>query len=43
MNGADFLHLALRLSGGSTEAEWRSAVSRTYYGVFHLALGTRLL
>ena len=38
MSGADFLHLAVRLSGGATEAEWRSAVSRAYYGVFHLAL-----
>ena len=39
MDGADFLHLAVRLSGGATEAEWRSAVSRAYYGAFHLARG----
>lgn len=38
MGGTDFLHLAVRLSGGATEAEWRSAVSRACYGVFHLAL-----
>ena len=37
MGGTDFLHLAVRLSGGATEAEWRSAVSRAYYGAFHLA------
>ena len=28
MGGTNFLHLAVRLSGGATEAEWRSAVSR---------------
>jgi hypothetical protein len=38
MGGVDFLHLAVRLSGGATEAEWRSAVSRACYGAFHLAL-----
>ena len=38
MDGTDFLYLAVRLSGGVSEAEWRSAVSRAYYGVFHLAL-----
>lgn len=37
MGGTDFLHLAVRLSGGATEAEWRLAVSRAYYGAFHLA------
>ncbi len=37
MRGTDFLHVAVRLSGGATEAEWRSAVSRAYYGAFHLA------
>jgi hypothetical protein len=37
MGGTDFLHLAVRLSGGATEAQWRSAVSRAYYGAFHLA------
>ncbi len=37
MGGSDFLHLAVRLSGGATEAQWRSAVSRAYYGAFHLA------
>lgn len=37
MDGSDFLNLAIRLSGGTSEAEWRSAVSRAYYGAFHLA------
>lgn len=37
MDAADFLHVAVRLSGGATEADWRSAVSRAYYGAFHLA------
>jgi uncharacterized protein (UPF0332 family) len=37
MNWGDFLALAERLAGGSTEAEWRFAVSRAYYTVFHLA------
>jgi hypothetical protein len=40
MDGTGFLHLAVRLSGGATEAEWRSAVSRAYYGAFHLARGS---
>jgi hypothetical protein len=37
MNWRDFLPLAARLAGGSTEAEWRSAVSRAYYTAFHVA------
>ena len=37
MEGTDFLQLAIRLSAGVTEAEWRSAVSRAYYGAFHVA------
>ncbi|HZT80535.1 MAG TPA: HEPN domain-containing protein [Gemmataceae bacterium] len=37
MNGRDFLTLADSLVAGSTEAEWRSAVSRAYYAVFHIA------
>lgn len=37
MNWRDFLPLATRLAGGLTEAEWRSAVSRAYYTVFHVA------
>jgi uncharacterized protein (UPF0332 family) len=37
MNGRDFLNLANALAGGSTEAEWRSAVSRAYYAAFHVA------
>lgn len=37
MTGHDFLPLAARLAGGSTEAEWRSAVSRAYYAAFHVA------
>ena len=37
MNWRDFLTLASRLAAGNTEAEWRSAVSRAYYTVFHVA------
>jgi uncharacterized protein (UPF0332 family) len=37
MNFRDFLPLAARLAGGTTEAEWRSAVSRAYYTAFHVA------
>jgi uncharacterized protein (UPF0332 family) len=37
MNWRDLLPLAARLAGGSTEAEWRSAVSRAYYSGFHVA------
>jgi hypothetical protein len=32
---SDFQHTADRLIRGSTEGDWRSAVSRTYYAVFH--------
>jgi len=37
MNGRDFLPLATRLAEGTTEADWRSAVSRAYYAAFHVA------
>jgi uncharacterized protein (UPF0332 family) len=37
MNGRDFLPLAIQLAGGTTEAEWRTAVSRAYYASFHVA------
>jgi hypothetical protein len=37
MSPDDFLALAARLSASSGEAERRSAVSRAYYGVFHIA------
>jgi uncharacterized protein (UPF0332 family) len=37
MTGHDFLALADVLLAGSTEAEWRSAVSRAYYAAFHVA------
>ena len=37
MNGRDFLSLARRLVLESTEAAWRSAVSRAYYAAFHVA------
>ena len=37
MNGAEFLTVAECLLDGETEAEWRSAVSRAYYAVFHQA------
>lgn len=38
MNGFDFLDLAVRLSASHKEADLRSAVSRAYYGVYHLAI-----
>jgi uncharacterized protein (UPF0332 family) len=37
MNPRDFLTLAYGLAAGTTEAEWRSAVSRAYYAAFHAA------
>lgn len=37
MQGSDFLKVAIRLSGAVTEADWRSSVSRAYYGAFHEA------
>jgi uncharacterized protein (UPF0332 family) len=37
MNWPDFLLLAARLATGTTEAEWRTAVSRAYYAAFHVA------
>jgi uncharacterized protein (UPF0332 family) len=37
MNWRDFLLLAARLAAGSTEADWRTAVSRAYYAAFHIA------
>jgi uncharacterized protein (UPF0332 family) len=37
MNGRDFLPLAKQLTGSTTEAEWPCAVSRAYYGAFHVA------
>jgi uncharacterized protein (UPF0332 family) len=37
MSPGDFLALAIRLSREAGEAEKRSAVSRAYYGVFHVA------
>jgi uncharacterized protein (UPF0332 family) len=37
MNWRDFLLLATRLAAGTTEADWRTAVSRAYYASFHIA------
>jgi uncharacterized protein (UPF0332 family) len=37
MTGRDFLPLATRLATGTTEAEWRTSVSRAYYAAFHHA------
>jgi uncharacterized protein (UPF0332 family) len=31
----EFLSTAYRLASGATEGDWRSAVSRAYYAVFH--------
>ena len=35
MRWDEFLHTANRLARGPTEGDWRSAVSRGYYAVFH--------
>jgi uncharacterized protein (UPF0332 family) len=35
MRWDEFLHTANRLAGGPTEGDWRSAISRGYYAVFH--------
>jgi uncharacterized protein (UPF0332 family) len=37
MNGELFLTVAAELVTGTTEAHYRSAVSRAYYGAFHAA------
>jgi uncharacterized protein (UPF0332 family) len=39
MNPDEFLTLAEQLAGQPSEAARRSAVSRAYYGAFHLARG----
>lgn len=36
MTGEDFLSLAIGLSSSDREADCRSAVSRAYYGAFHV-------
>ena len=37
MDGRDFLTLAQQLASATTEAAWRSAISRAYYAAFHVA------
>jgi uncharacterized protein (UPF0332 family) len=37
ISAADLLALADMLLSGTTEAEWRSAISRAYFAVFHQA------
>jgi uncharacterized protein (UPF0332 family) len=37
MDARTFLTTADQLARGATEADWRSAVSRAYYAVFHVA------
>lgn len=37
MNWRELLPLAARLAAATTEADWRAAVSRAYYGAFHVA------
>src|SRR5436190_1167712 len=37
MDFRDFLALASTLAIGTTEAEWRTANSRSYYAAFHVA------
>jgi hypothetical protein len=36
MDFRNYLNLARTLVKGSTEAEWRTAISRAYYTAFHL-------
>jgi uncharacterized protein (UPF0332 family) len=38
----DFLLLAERLVQGQTEADWRTAISRSYYAAFHAGRGLLL-
>lgn len=38
MNPENFIAVARLLAANATEAHWRSAVSRAYYGAFHVAL-----
>jgi uncharacterized protein (UPF0332 family) len=38
MNPVDFLDLAVELVGSGSEAAFRTAVSRAYYGAFHTAV-----
>lgn len=38
MTGRDYIALAKRLLASADEASWRSAVSRAYYGAFHLGI-----
>jgi uncharacterized protein (UPF0332 family) len=37
MNWRDFLVLAARVATDTSEADWRTAVSRAYYAAFHVA------
>jgi uncharacterized protein (UPF0332 family) len=37
MDARDFLALSRQLASATTEAAWRSAVSRAYYATFHVA------
>jgi uncharacterized protein (UPF0332 family) len=37
MTGDDFISLATQLLAGKSEAHFRTAVGRAYYGAFHLA------
>ncbi len=37
MNPRKFLDLARRLAAASEEEDWRTAISRAYYAVFHVA------
>lgn len=36
MDFRDFVLLAEALASGASEAEWRTAISRAYYGAFHV-------
>ncbi|HHV54427.1 MAG TPA: hypothetical protein GXX55_03115 [Firmicutes bacterium] len=36
-NWQNFLNLSVQLASGVSEAEWRSAISRAYYAVYHIS------
>lgn len=38
MNSTEFVNLAARLANGREEVEFRTSVSRAYYGAFHAAV-----
>ena len=37
MNPRDIIGLARQLADGTSEAEWRAAIGRSYFGLFHVS------